>query len=205
MINSLRDLFPVWLACVLLPLPAIAFWRSSDGRAVALWLFFIGCTSLVAYAFRQDIHAAVSPSAELPGRLWRKRLSVVTVSLLSACFVFSVLCLTLNDQHDFVVVFLAFLTLIPSLCVVPFLTLITRKPLAAVVFSLLLVGCMKLLGGAIVVLVFGWHASEHGHTDMPWTHPNLLVWVFWFNTSVLCLLLYRLGARRFRGIYDRAA
>ena len=114
---------------------------------------------------------------------------------------FSLLCLTLNDAHDFVAVFLAFLILIPSLGVVPFLTLVTRRPVAAVVFALFIVFCMKLLGGIVVVLVYGWHASEHGYTDMPWTHPNLLVWLFWLNTGVLSLSLYVLGARRFQAEY----
>jgi hypothetical protein len=32
---------------------------------------------------------------------------------------------------------------------------------------------------------------------MPWTHPNLLVWLFWLNTGVLSLWLYLLGKRRY--------
>ena len=75
-------------------------------------------------------------------------------------------------------------------------------------FALFIVFCMKLLGGIVVVLVYGWHASEHGvprYTDMPWTHPNLMVWLFWLNTGVLSLSLYRLGARRFQAKYGPAA
>jgi hypothetical protein len=66
---------------------------------------------------------------------------------------------------------------------------------------------MKLIGGLVVVLVYGWHADRHvpPYTDMPWTHPNLLVWLFWINTGALSLSLYFLGARRFQSRYDRAA
>jgi len=59
------------------------------------------------------------------------------------------------------------------------------------------VGCMKLLGCVVVVLLHGWDASERGYTIMPWTRPNLLVWLFWINTGVLSLGFYWLGVRRF--------
>src|SRR5436190_15167771 len=130
--RDVQDLFPAWLGCVLLPMPVIVFWRSADGRAVALWLFFIGCTSLVAHAFRRDINAPASGESEFPERIWRQRMAIVAGALLSAFVVFSLLCLTLSDSPDFVAVFLAFLILIPSFCIVPYLSLVTRKPFAAV-------------------------------------------------------------------------
>jgi hypothetical protein len=122
----------------------------------------------------------------------------VTIAQLASWAVFSSVHLALNDRHDFVSVLLALSALIPSCCIVPYLTLITRKPFAAVVFTVFLVGCMKLLGCVVVVLDHGWDASERGYTTMPWTRPNLLVWVFWANTAVLSLVLYCLAARRFR-------
>ena len=203
--RELRYLFPAWLGCVLLPLPAIVFWRSEDGRSTALFLFSMGCASLVAYAFRRDIDSQIPDDPPHPEQTWRKWMIAAGVALFCALVAFSLLCLALNDAQDFVAVFLAFLILIPSLCVVPFLTLVTRRPVAAVVFALFIVFCMKLLGGIVVVLVYGWHASEHGYTDMPWTHPNLLVWLFWLNTGVLSLSLYLLGARRFQAKYGPAA
>jgi hypothetical protein len=99
--------------------------------------------------------------------------------------------LALNDRPDFVFVFLALSAL------VPYLTLVTRKPFAAVVFAVFLVGSMKLLGCAVVVLVRGWDADEHGHLTMPWARPNFLVWLFWANTGVLSLGCYCSDVRRF--------
>jgi hypothetical protein len=203
--RELRDLVPAWLGCVFLPLPAIVLWRSDDGRSLALLLFSAGCSGLVAYAFRHDIGRQFLDVSQHPEGIWRGRMMTVGSALFCAFVVFSLLCLTLNDAQDFVAVLLAFLVLIPSLCVVPFLTLVTRKPAAAVVFALFIVFCMKLLGGLVVVLVYGWDADRHGYTDMPWTHPNLLVWLFWLNTGVLSLSLYLLGARRFQARYGRVA
>jgi len=202
--HPLQGLFPAWVGCVLLPLPAILFWRSDDGRAMSLLLYSIGCASLVAYAFRHDLSRQSASVAERPERIWRQRMLTVGTALFLAFLVFSLEILALSGTRDFVAVFLAFLALIPALCVVPFFTLVTRRPAAAVVFALVVVFSMKLLGGIVVVLVYGWNANEHGYTDMPWTHPNLLVWLFWFNTGVLSLLLCHLGARRFHARYDPA-
>jgi hypothetical protein len=93
---------------------------------------------------------------------------------------------------------LAFLILLPSLCLVPYLTLLTRKPFAAVVFTLFLVGCMKLVGGIVIRIVYGPNSDKGGHMTMPFTDPNLLVWVFWVTTAALSVTLYALGYRRFQ-------
>jgi hypothetical protein len=122
----------------------------------------------------------------------------VTTALLAAWAVFSSVHLALSDRNDVVLVLLSFSALIPSSCIVPYLTQVTQKPFAAVVFTVFLVGSMKLLGCVVVVLVYGWDASERGHTTMPWARPNLLVWLFWINTGVLSLCFYYLGGRRFR-------
>ena len=193
--HELRYLAPAWLGSVLLPCPALLLWRSADGLALALGLFFLGSASLVAYSFRRDANATGESEFGDPRRIWRKRMIAVTAALLAAWAAFSVVHLALNDRHDFVSVFLALSALVPSCCVVPYLTLITRKPFTAVVFTVFLVGCMKLLGCVVVVLVHGWDASERGHTTMPWTHPNLLVWLFWVNTGVLSLGYSWLGVR----------
>jgi hypothetical protein len=197
--NELRYIFPAWLGCILLPLPAVVFWRSDEGRSYALILFSIGCASLVAYTFQRDIHRKTSNGTRLAELIWRRRMAAAIVSLFSAGSIFSMLSLALNDSRDFVEVFLAFLILIPALCVAPFFMLSARKLVAAVVFTVFTVFCMKLLGCIVVVLVYGWHASSHDppYTDMPWTHPNLLVWLFWLNTGILSLWLYLLGRRRY--------
>jgi hypothetical protein len=119
------------------------------------------------------------------------------IALLSASIVFSLLRFLISGEHSFLQVFLTVLGVIPPLCITPYLALVTRKLFATTIFTLFLVFCMKLLGCIVVVLVYGWHADQHGYTDMPWTQPNLLVWLFWFNTGVLALVFYILGKRKF--------
>jgi hypothetical protein len=195
--HEFQYLVPAWLGSALLPWPALLVWRTDDGLRVALCLFFVGSASLVAYSFGREARAVTDGGFGHPRRMWRTRMVAVTVALLTSWAAFSSVHLALNDRYDFVSVLLALSALVPSCCIVPYLTQVTRKPLAAVVFTVFLVGCMKLLGCVVVVLVHGWDASERGHTAMPWTRPNLLVWLFWINTAALSLGSYWLGVRRF--------
>jgi hypothetical protein len=196
--HKLRYRVPALLGSVLLPWPALLLWRSADGRAAALGLFFVGSASLVAYSFQGNATATQGHEPAQPARAWRTQMVAVIAALLASWAAFSTVHLALNDRSDYVSVLQALSALIPCCCMVPYLTQLTHKPFAAVVFTVFLVGCMKLLGCVGVVLVYGWDAAEHGHTTMPWAHPNLLVWLFWLNTAVLSLVLCFLGARRYR-------
>jgi hypothetical protein len=162
---------------------------------MALGLFFVGSASLVAYSFRRDLGRTADGQLGHPQRIWRARMAAVTAAALAGWVAFSAAHLALSDRPDFVLVLLALSALIPSCCVVPYLTQVTQKPFAAVVFTVLLVGSMKLLGCMVVALVHGWDAADRGHMTMPWAHPNLLVWVFWVNTGVLSLGYSWLGVR----------
>jgi hypothetical protein len=195
--HEFRYLVPAWLGSVLLPWPALLLWRSDDGLRVALGLFFVGSASLVAYSFGRDASATPDGESGHPRRMWRTRMVAVTAALLADWAAFSAVHLGLNDRNDLASVLLALSALVPACCIVPYLTQLTRKPFAAVVFTVFLVACMKLLGCVVVVLVHGWDASERGHTTMPWGRPNLLVWLFWVNTGVLSLGCYCLGVGRF--------
>jgi hypothetical protein len=197
LLHEFRYLFPAWLGSVLLPVSALILWRTEDGLALALGLFFVGAASLVAYSCRREVGVTEDMASGAAKGSWRMRMVALTAALLANWLAFSLVQLALNDRNDFVSVLLALSALVPTCCVVPYLTRATRRPFAAVVFTIFLVGCMKLLGCVVVVLVYGWDASERGHTTMPWANPNLLVWLFWVNTGVLSLVCYCLGLRRF--------
>jgi hypothetical protein len=120
------------------------------------------------------------------------------LALAGAAAVLSGLSLAFNDTGDWDMPIVAFTSIVPCLCTVPYWTLVTQRPFAGVIFAAAVEGCMKLIGGVVVVAVYGWHASEHGHMDMPYRHPNLLVWVFWGASAVYSALLYVLGRKRFQ-------
>jgi hypothetical protein len=187
--NQLWDLRVAWLFCIMSPLPAMLLWRSQDGRCIALWCFCAGCFSVTAYSFRPG---SVSKPPVQP---WLLRMIGMGAVLAAAWVMFSLLWILLVDPHDIVALFVGFQILIPSFCVVPYLTLATRRPFAAVVFSAFLLGCMKGVAGVTVNFVYGW---GNGHHEMPWTTPNLMLSTFWVTATILCILCHLLGSREFR-------
>jgi hypothetical protein len=125
----------------------------------------------------------------------------VAAILLSAWLCFSCICMLLSNPDRIVCICLALGMLVPVFCIVPFYWLLTGWPLAAVVFTIFSVFAMKLLGNVVVVLVYGWDASDRGYTTMPWQHPNLLVWLFLFNTAFLSAFMYCAGRKKFLACY----
>ena len=116
----------------------------------------------------------------------------------------------LMTGSDFVATpMLAFLALVPALGIVPYMVLSTGKPLAGIIFSVILVGSLKTpIGAMIVHTFFPAHFEQTIDTDgslimpTPWIHPNLLVWFFYAAVGLLSLLLNYLGARKFHAIHE---
>ena len=207
--HELRYLLPAWIVCVLLPLPLILSKHLFAGRSYALMCYSLGCAILVAYSFRRDIRL---PQNSAKSRSWRSRMIPLGLALFAAFVVFSTFSLVIGDSRDFVAPMLACMVLVPALGVVPYMVLVTRNPLAGVIFSMIFVGSLKTpIGAMIVHTFFPSHFQQSIDTDgsfimpTPWIHPNLLVWFFYTSVATLSVLFYFMGARRFRGIYEPAA
>src|SRR5882757_2198531 len=97
--TELKYLLPAWFICLLLPLPFLLFWHSPEGRSVALNGLFLGCMILVAYSFRRDVRP--QKDLEAAPQIWRQRMLAAGLALFASFVVFSVICLLLNNPHDF--------------------------------------------------------------------------------------------------------
>jgi hypothetical protein len=212
--RELQYLFPVWIIGVLLPVPLLLFRHLAGGRSYALICFSIGCAALVAYSFRRDLKWSDSSAvvAARTRRTWRERILPLVLVLCAASAVFSIFSLVISDARDFVTPLLAFMVLIPALGIVPYMVLITRKPLAGVTFSMILVGSLKTpIGAMIVHTFFPAYFVQSIDTDgslimpTPWIHPNLLVWLFYTLVTMFSFSFYFLGWRKYRSIHDHAA
>jgi hypothetical protein len=122
-------------------------------------------------------------------------MQVVGAALLLAWMALSLLWMVLVDARDFVALFIAFQILIPAICIVPWMTLTTRKPFSATVLSGFLLFGAKCTAGIVTNLHFGW---GDGHHDMPWTEPNLMLMSFWVAAVILCGMCFALGMRKFQ-------
>jgi hypothetical protein len=197
--HELRNLLPAWVGCILLQLPAIILSRSDDGVPWRFACFSLGCAGLVAYAFRPGNNLTTASMTERVDQIWSARIAALGVALALAVVGFSFFSILFKNPFDYVVALKAVYVSALALCIVPCLTLVTKKPFAAVVFAIMLVFIMKCLGCIVVVLVYGWDASARGYTTTPWTQPNLLVWFFWISTVILALSCYFLGKNRMVG------
>lgn len=220
-----RDVIGPLVICVALPAPLLLFWHSPVGRGYALMLFFVGCMSLVSQLIWHELRRATdnptSISSDEARRRLRGILSIAVAALAVAWLAFTLECILINNPHNFgtaagaadqgiwwrAVVFesprdfaapiLAALSIAASICIVPYMTMLTRSRFAAVVFSGTLVACMKFAGAIVVVAKYGWYANEEGHMTLPWHKPDLLVWLFLGFSSLLSIACYALGNRCF--------
>jgi hypothetical protein len=220
-----RDVIGPVVVCIALPTPLLLFWHSPVGRGYALMLFFVGCMGLVAqliwHELRQMTFNPTSISRDEARHRMREILIVAGVSLAVVWVAFTLECILINNPYnygtpagmadqgiwwravvfesprDFAAPILAALSIAVSICIVPFMTLLTRNRFAAVVFSGTLVACMKFAGAIVVVAKYGWYANEEGHMTLPWHKPDLLVWLFLGFSTLLSIACCTLGNRRF--------
>jgi len=160
--------------------------------------FFIACATRVALEFRNQSCRLETAVESEPLPLWHRAMQTLGAEVFGAWGVFALLSLSLSNPHSVDVVILAFVLAVTSLCVTPYLMMLTQRVFASVVFTVFASFGTKCLGGVVVVLVYGWDASERGYTTMPFTNPNLLVWMIWLNSAVLCAWCYCQTWRRFQ-------
>jgi hypothetical protein len=180
----------------------LLLWRAPWARGYALMLFFLG---YVIAAANYSWSAIESSGDRTPGSepacgcSWGQTIAPLAAALIPAAAVFSALCWVLREgvEDALTAPMLAFMSLIPAIGITPYFVLTLQQRVAAVVFTVALVGCMKFVGTSIVVLTYGWDADQQGRTRMPWDQPNLLVWLFWSFTFALSATLFVLTARKF--------
>jgi hypothetical protein len=164
--EEFRALLPTLAVTLLFPVPLLNFVQDGTGRAFAFAYLFFGCALLAAECFRLDTDRARG----------KAKLGALAVSMLLAALNFSVCYVAISGTLDWNAVTLAFLVVVPALCMVPCLTLLVGNPYAAVVFTALLLGVVKLTGCVVARVVYGPTAQADGQMAMSWDQPNLLVW-----------------------------
>jgi hypothetical protein len=191
--SELREMLPTWAVAVLLPVPVATFWHEGAGRDFAYAYLFLGCAILAAERFGRT--ACQGRPGGVP--LWRTKVTALGLAVAGAVGVFTAFAWAMIGRPDALVPLFAALAVVPALCCVPFLAVVTGRPYAAVLFAALLLAGVKLAGCVVAVLVYGWNAQAEGHLTLPWERPNLLVWLCLAGAMALSAVLYPLGRRAF--------
>src|SRR5262245_4793817 len=187
--DELREMLPTWAVVVLLPLPMATFWHEGSGRDFAYAYLFLGCAILAAERFGRT--ARRGSAVGVP--LWRAKVTALGLAMAAAVGVFTAFAWAMIGRPDALVPLLAVAAIVPSLCCVPYLAVVTGKPYAAVLFTVFLLAAVKLAGCVVAVLVYGWNAQAEGHLALPWDQPNLLVWLCLAGAMVVSVVMYPLG------------
>src|SRR5262245_49802402 len=195
--GELRDMLPTWAVAVLLPLPVATFWQDGSGRDFAYAYLFLGCAILTAERFGRPARVDATERAGDAPRLWRVKVGALAWGMAGAVAVFTAFGWAMSGQTDAVVPVLAVLAVVPALGCVPFLAIVTGRPYAAVLFTVFLLGAVKLAGCVVVRIVYGPNALAEGHMTLPWEQPNLLVWLCLAGAMALSAVLYPLGRPAF--------
>jgi hypothetical protein len=196
--SELREMLPTWAVAVVLPVPVATFWQDGSGRAFAYAYLFLGCAILAAERFGRAPPSATgnSPTGGGP-RLWRAKVMALGLAMAGAVCAFTAIAWAMIGRPDAVVPLLAALAVVPALCCVPFLAVVTGKPYAAVLFTAFLLASVKLVGCVVVRVVHGPNALAEGYMTLPWERPNQLVCLCLAGMLALSAVLYPLGRRAF--------
>ena len=189
--SELRALLPVWAVAVLLPIPAATFWHDGSGRAFAYAYLFLGCAVMAAESFRRD------PASADPVVPWRAKVVALGLAMAAAVAVFTATVWSILGDIDPVVPVLAALAVVPALGCVPYLSLATGRPYAAVMFTVFLLAAVKMAGCVVARVVYGPTAHADGELALPWEAPNLLVWFCLAGALTCSAVLFPLGRREF--------
>jgi hypothetical protein len=191
--SELREMLPTWAVVVLLPTPMITFWHVGAGRDFAYAYLFLGCAILAAERFSGTV--CQGGPGGVP--LWRAKVTALVLAMAAAVIVFTAFAWAIIGRPDALVLLLAALAVVPALCCVPFLAVVTGRPYAAVLFAAVLLTTVKLAGCVVAVIVYGWNAQAEGHLTLPWERPNLLVWLCLAGTMAMSAVMYQFGRRAF--------
>ncbi len=195
-------MLPALAFALLLPIPAITFWEDGAGRAYAFAYLFVGCAFMAADCFRpfsgrSRDGASASTSLEC-GLVWRIKLIALGLAVACAVAVFTGAWFALSGTVDFGVPALAFLSVLPVWCAVPYFTLKMQKPFTGILMAMFSVAMIKLLSCLVVRMVYGANALADGYMAMSLGSPNLLVWLCIAGVLVYSGVFYRLGFQQFQ-------
>src|SRR5262249_54994551 len=123
-------MLPTWAVVVLLPVPVATFWHEGSGRDFAYAYLFLGCAILAAERFGRSVCQGGAGKVQQ----WRAKVSALGLAMAAAVGVFTAFAWAMIGRPDALVPLLAAAAIVPALCCVPYLAVVTGKPYAAVLF-----------------------------------------------------------------------
>src|SRR3989442_5115778 len=141
--TDIKILLPWWAITVVASWLALAGTPANENGDYPLMCLGLGCGLLGAKAFSRPLPQGERETSPL-GRAWTIQMSAASITGLAAAAAFTLFSAELRVSSGLPIPLLAVLTLTPALGIVPYLTLRTHHPFAAVVLAALVVGLIKI-------------------------------------------------------------
>jgi hypothetical protein len=170
--SLLHRVAAVWLAAACLPLPALLMLSPATNADVSCLYLGLASAWLAIEIIRCDGYP--NSRAELSAKLGTLCFALATNAVL-----FIALGLSISVRSHIPFPLLALFAVVPSLGLVPWMTLKFRNPLTALVLSAIVLLVAKLSACMVACLVYGPDFMEHGYVAADWQTAKLMISITW--------------------------
>ena len=201
--TEIKFLLPWWAVTVATSYLVLLATPASEYSDYPLMCLGLGCALLAAQAFSRAIPPGETDTSA-PEQAWTVRMSAVSITSLAAAAVFSLISAAFRASSGLPTPLLAVVTLTPALGIVPYLTMRTGKPFAAVVLAAFIVGLIKIASCIVVRIVYGADAQADGYMAGDWQTAKLMISLFWIGTVTVSVVSAAACRYRFNALLTAA-
>ncbi len=179
-----------WVAAVCLPLPVLVMTNPATNADVSC--LYLGLAS--AWLATQIVGCGGYPDSR---PLWLTKTAAISLALAVNVILFVAIGELLSVRSNLPFPLLALFAVIPSIGLVPWMTLRIGEPFKAIVLSALVLLACKLSACVVARLVYGSDYMEHGYVAADWRTAKLMISLTWSSITVISLSLAGLGYYQF--------
>lgn len=178
--KQLRQLAMTWTAAASLPLPALLMTNPATNAEVAcLYLGLAG-----AWLATEILRLGGYPESR---STWLAKTLAICVALVANAALFVALGLSVSVRSNLPFPLLAAFAVIPSIGLVPWMTLHLRNPFKAMVFSAFILMAAKLTACVVAKFVYGPDFMERGYVAADWRTAKLMISLTWSSITAISI------------------
>ena len=176
----LRTLATTWTAAALLPIPVLLV--SDPARSVEISCVYLGLAS--AWLATEILRFGGYPESR---GTWLTKMMAIWVALTANATLFIALGLLVRVRSNIPFPLIAVFAVIPSIGLVPWMTLRLREPFKAIVLSAFILMAAKLAACVVARIVYGPDYIEHGYVAADWRTAKLMISLTWMIATTISL------------------
>jgi len=189
-IKVLRSVAITWFAAACLPLPVLVMTNPATNADVSC--FYLGLAS--AWLTTQILGCGGYPDSR---STWLTKIMAICAALAANASVVMAIGQLLSVRSNLPFPLLALFAVIPSIGLVPWITLRIGEPFKAMVLSASILLAAKLAACVVARFVYGPDYIEHGYVAADWRTAKLMISLTWSSITAISVGLLALGYWQF--------